>query len=228
MIYASLSKNFSSQGDTQVHRFNSLKHLAPDVTDKDFLRILQQYAILVQGLWVAKSEFLFREVEGNLRLFRDHILFKFSERQNISYIEINKLKNALKDRKIVPNKKTDFIAVLNRFLHLFAVDRPRLEDWKFKEPTDGSFIELHPEIVEEQKKVWEEVGKKTTNFIFGHDIKKPTNSSVAYRAGTSISSDKGAAVVANGDTGRMRMSAETREALPKALEVLFKSHTVCR
>ena len=206
-----------------VHRFSAIKHIAPDHSVEDILGVLTKHAQLVQGLWVLKSSLLFAEEnakqkgqKGREMLARDYILLLFNKDPVI--------KNSQLD---VPGLLQNF---LNNSLKQFAVQRPSLKDWKFKEPTDMSFIKQHPDIVREQKRVWESQEKRITDSVYGgkkvHVTKnfgKPSN------ANKILTKSEGATRATNGTlVRRTAMSVETREALPKALEEVFRLHKVCR
>ncbi|XP_020578730.1 DNA-directed RNA polymerase III subunit RPC5 isoform X2 [Phalaenopsis equestris] len=128
-------KQWLSEGP-QVNRFTALLHLAPNDSVEDVLTQLQRYAYLVQGLWVSKSS-LFHD--GLPALYRDYILLQFSKL------------HAVHDSKLKVVKPEDLRKSL---LKPLAVERPLLQDWKFKEDTDSSFIKQYPEIVKEQELAW--------------------------------------------------------------------------
>ncbi|KAJ9703409.1 hypothetical protein PVL29_004973 [Vitis rotundifolia] len=212
-----LCEKFSLQGPP-VHRFSALKHFAPDNSVEDVLGVLTKHAHLVQGLWVPKSSLLFPGGQGVAPLARDYILLLFSKGPLINYSQVD-----------VPGSLNK---ALKGFLSILAVERPSFRDWKFKEPTDVSFMKLHPDIVREQRRVWESLEKQITDIIHGGGRRGPVTKnsgkpSIANKTGTSTKSD-GATRATNGTpVRRTAMSAETREALPKALEEVFRLHKVC-
>ncbi|PSS30812.1 Transcription activator of gluconeogenesis [Actinidia chinensis var. chinensis] len=117
-------------------------------------------------------------------------------------------------------------------LNILAIERPSLRDWKFKEPPDTMFTKLYPNIVEEQEQAWERAEKRLTESIFGgvrgeRGLKSSSKPDMANRLGTSRNPRKPAARSSNGAVSRTSMSNETREALPKALQKLFRTHNVC-
>lgn len=172
----------------------------------------------MQGLWVPKSSLLFPGGQGVAPLARDYILLLFSKDPLISYSQVD-----------VPGSLSK---ALKGFLSTLAIERPSFKDWKFKEPTDVSFIKLYPDVVREQRCVWENLEKQITDIIHGgrkgpvaKNLGKPTT---ANKTGISTKSD-GATRATNGSSlRRTTMSAETREALPRALEEVFRLHKVCR
>lgn len=210
-------KKYLCKGDVLIHRFTSIKHLGPEISEDDLLRILQTHARLVQGLWVPKSTLLIPENEIE-RVSRDYVLFLFSENLKVVPSQFE-----------IPGK---FGQALKKFVNLFGNKIHSSNEWKFKERRDESFIKLHHNTVLEQKKLWENTGKKAGDYIqdkararFG--MKTMPKPSSADRPGPLRASDKSAqrpSTVAA--TGKMKMSNETRLALPKALQKLFKEQSV--
>ncbi|XP_058081969.1 uncharacterized protein LOC131229905 [Magnolia sinica] len=209
-------KRWLSEGP-QVHRFRALMHLAPANSEDDVLKVVQQYADLVQGLWVSKSSLLY---EGFEALARDYILLLFSKNRFIRHDELKGLK--------VHNQ------ILKRILLPLAVERSAFRDWKFKEPEDGLFIKCHPDIVEEQKQAWSARLKHITDAMHGvgrsllavsKNSSKPSTSNRISASGNADEGTKGVDGVSG--SRKVTMSEETREALPKALVELFRIHKVC-
>ncbi|XP_042508096.1 DNA-directed RNA polymerase III subunit RPC5 [Macadamia integrifolia] len=208
-------KTYISEGPG-VHRFVALKHLAPDESDEDVLLVLQKHAYLVQGLWVTSSSLL---CEGVQCLARDYILLLFSKNPLISYKQLD-ASGFSKE-------------ILRRVLKPLAVERPSFKNWKFKEPTDVSFIKGHPNAVREQERLWEKREKNIMVHMTGAGKGGPAmrnsfKSTMTNRPGAS-SSDQGAKRSVNGavSSETVSMSDETREALPRALVEVFRIHKVC-
>lgn len=209
--------------DPPVYRFSAIKHFAPDHSVEDILGLLTKHAQLVQGLWVQKSSLwvqkssLPAKEKGVAMLARDYMLLLFSKDPVISDSQLD-----------IPG----FLQkVLIGFLKKISVQRPSLKEWKFKEPTDFSFIKQHPDIVREQNRVWESQEKRIINSVHGGG-KKVNITKISGKPSIpnkiSTKSD-GATRATNGTLVRRTvMSAETREALPKALEEVFRLHKVCR
>lgn len=200
-----------------IHRFDALKHLAPDASVEDILAVLSQHAQLVQGLWIPKSSLLYGKDQGIDALARDYILLLFSRTPIISNSQLpqqQKLNRAMRD-----------------VLNTIAFERASLNDWKFKEPPDMTFIKLYPKIVGEQEQTWERLEKRITEKILGDKNRPATKNSsrplTTNNPATSKSLSKPASNSSNGGLPRRPMSEETREALPKALQKLFQSHKVC-
>ncbi|KAI8562089.1 hypothetical protein RHMOL_Rhmol03G0007800 [Rhododendron molle] len=211
-----------------ANRLQTLKkHLAPDDSIEDVLGVLQKLAHLVQGLWIPKTPLL---LEGGVEgLARDYFLLLFSKNPVISYEQVNAVRSRgqpLKD-------------AIKGVLSILAVERPDLHGWKFKELPDVSlenessdemFVKLYSDVVKEQEKAWERAEKPLTESIFvggRGGLKNSSKPDTANRVGTSKVQSKGAAKSSNGAVSRTPMSYETREALPKVLQKLFQTHSVC-
>ncbi|GFY86399.1 SIN-like family protein [Actinidia rufa] len=210
----------SSQKGPPANRFNTLKHLAPNDSIENVLGVLQKLACLVQGLWVPKTSLLLEGHHGAEGLARDYILLLFSKDPVISYEKVN-------------IGSSNLVTAMKGVLNILAIERPSLRDWKFKEPPDTMFTKLYPNIVEEQEQAWERAEKRLTESIFGgvrgeRGLKSSSKPDMANRLGTSRNPRKAAARSSNGAVSRTSMSNETREALPKALQKLFRTHNVCR
>ncbi|KAA0044763.1 DNA-directed RNA polymerase III subunit RPC5 isoform X1 [Cucumis melo var. makuwa] len=200
-----------------VQRFSALKHYAPDYEAEEFLEALQQYAQLVQGLWVPKSLFLIPQ-DGSGRCARDFVLFLFSKNPVVSSSQIN-VPKSLRDR-------------VKHFLNLFGVERPAFKDWKFKEKTDHSFLSNHVKIVQKQEEGWNAM-EKALPFLRSmksgpHTTATTGKPDVVPKPEKQVSCDKTTTKSSNAPLNRKgAMSDETREALPKALQKLFQNHKVC-
>ncbi|KAH7520060.1 hypothetical protein FEM48_Zijuj08G0103800 [Ziziphus jujuba var. spinosa] len=201
-----------------VHKFNALKHFAPDCTAEAILDVLQRNAILVQGLWALKSRLLFPlPTKENFmqRAARDYVLLLFKKSPVISFSLL----------KVPPSLKN----FVNKFLNIFATERPSVKDWKFKEPTDQSFIKLYPDVVEKQEEVWAELERMVMkNFDDGKSVHSAKNASMTSRPGRSSNSDKGitktVTVVPSGKT----VPDDIREALStKVLPKVIQDYKVC-
>ncbi|KAF7148309.1 hypothetical protein RHSIM_Rhsim03G0093700 [Rhododendron simsii] len=211
-----------------ANRLRTLKkHLAPDDSIEDVLGVLQKLAHLVQGLWIPKTPLL---LEGGVEcLARDYFLLLFSKNPVISYEQV----------KAVGSRGQPLKDVIKGLLSILAVERPDLHGWKFKElpdvssenePSDEMFMKLYSDVVKEQEKAWERAEKPLTDSIFvggRGGLKNSLKPDTANRAGTSKVQSKGAARSSNGAVSRTPMSNETREALPKVLQKLFQTHSVC-
>ncbi|XP_058207546.1 uncharacterized protein LOC131320737 [Rhododendron vialii] len=211
-----------------ANRLQTLKkHLAPDDSIEDVLGVLQKLAHLVQGLWIPKTPLL---LEGGVEgLARDYFLLLFSKNPVISYEQV----------KAVGSRGQPLKDAVKGVLSILAVERPDLHGWKFKELPDVSsenessdemFVKLYSDVVKEQEKAWERAEKPLTESIFvggRGGLKNSSKPDTANRVGTSKVQSKGAAKSSNGAVSRTPMSNETREALPKVLQKLFQTHSVC-
>ncbi|XP_010474001.1 PREDICTED: uncharacterized protein LOC104753445 [Camelina sativa] len=132
-----------------LFQYSVLKHYAPELSDEDFLKVIQQYAWLVQGLWTPKTRLL--KLDGPLEASRDHVLMLFSKGSTIKYSDIEAT-GRLRDK-------------IKTMLTVFAKERPLLCDWKLKVPTDVSFIKSYPDIAKEQAALWKATDEKLTSKI---------------------------------------------------------------
>ncbi|XP_074268717.1 uncharacterized protein LOC141592055 [Silene latifolia] len=187
-----------------VQRFNVIKHVAPDVPAEDVLKIVQQHANLVQGVWVSKSHD--RCNTGLEKLCRDYILFLFTQNPIIKESELESLGHRKSTAKTV--------------LRNISVERPYCKDWKFVEPTDVLFIKNYPDIAEHQWNTWQAHGKSVQEKLIPKaGLKRPVLS-VPSVEGLDRSTHEARSVSTS-------MSKEAREALSKVLGKLFLTHKVC-
>lgn len=205
------------QGST-VQRFSGLKHFAPDSTAEEILDVLRHHALLVQGLWTPKSNLLYPGQEsGAQRIARDYVLLLFCKSPFISSSSLHfppSLKNAV-----------------NKFLNTFAVERSTVKDWKFKEPTDTSFMKLYPSIVKEQEEIWGEIEKQIMSLL-GKDGKSRSgakNASVASKPERPLNSNKVVTKSPSGAFSGKSIPDDVREVLSsKVLPEVLHEHKVCR
>ncbi|CAH8298595.1 unnamed protein product [Eruca vesicaria subsp. sativa] len=204
-----------------LFRYSVLKHYAPELSDEDFLKVLQQYACLVQGLWTPKNKLL--KLDAGSEGFRDYVLALFSQRLTIKYSEI---------------KATGRIEKIKPFLTLYAKERPLLCDWKFKEPTDVSFIKSHSEIVKEQDKNWKEVEEKLQPKMIqgvkgrGDSLrnaagKNNPSATAKQEVPKSVFEQGGSSRNAIPRVPRQNMPDDIKRAIPKALKRVFQTQKVC-
>lgn len=192
-------------------------HYAPDCTAEEVMDVLQQHAMLVQGLWAPRNSLVFTGNEhGSHRVARDYVLLLFSKKPVISSSSLHyppSLKNAV-----------------NQFLKIFAVERPKVKDWKFKEHTDSSFIKIYPHIVKEQEQKWGELERRLMDHIgdgkSGRGVKSASMSSRPVKSLPSeIAAVRGATEVVSGTN----IPDDIREALSsKVLPKVIQDHKVCR
>lgn len=206
----------------QIHRFSALRHYASDVSDEQILSVLQRNAHLVQGCWVPRTPLIFER--GSSESFsRDYTLLLFSKKSVIH-------------SSVLQSKKKLIADAMRKFLNMFGIERPSLGDYKFKLPTDISFLKKYPDIAKEQEQKWEDIERNSIMPVLEKTEKGNNNASAARlkqssmaasKEARSVNMDKAAAKFASGG-GRRTMSDETREALPKALQKIFQNHKVCR
>ncbi|KAJ7944320.1 DNA-directed RNA polymerase III subunit RPC5 [Quillaja saponaria] len=208
--------------EASVHRFSVLKHYAPEYSEEELLEVLQRHAILIHGLWAPKSNLLFSETSRSPdSIARDYALCIFWRNFQFKNSQLSEM---------IPQK---FLKYTKVYLEEFGVQRPVLKDWRFKENADVSFIKDHPYVIEKQDKIWEVKEKELKNILLREEKGKPrqhaaSKSSMNSKFGQSGISHKSATESASGVLdGRMTMTNETREALPKVLLKVFHSHKVC-
>lgn len=202
---------------SSLHRFDTLKYLAPDNSIEEVLAVLQELALLVQGLWVPRNSLVYGEDKGVKVLARNYVLVLFNKDVIIKYDQIpknNTLAKAMKD-----------------VLRGLATERPTLEDWKLKELPDLNFIKLYADVVKRQHDEWEKAEKDIKSFSSGirnGPGMKTSKSSTPASLVASKGSDKLAARTSSGSMPRKVMSEEACESIRKALQKLFKSIKICR
>ncbi|KAJ6828937.1 DNA-directed RNA polymerase III subunit RPC5-like isoform X1 [Iris pallida] len=199
----------------QVNRFDALLHLdytflsSADEKDK-FLEILQRHAYLVQGLWVSKSSLLY---EGHAVIQRDYLLFLFSS------------------NPVIPNKKLKELRLnhedLKHMMRPLAYERSCLNDWKFREERDLSFIKGYPLVVKEQEDGWLSRGDYLTESAHKVQKRLPISfKSVACKGKATVGKVNAGSRSIKEQTGPGSLAAaaisnETREYLIKALLQVF-------
>jgi len=205
-------------------RYSVLKHYAPEFSDEDFLGALQEYGRLVQGLWTPKTRLL--KLDGPVEAARDYVLSLFSQNTTIKYSEVEATGDKMKP-------------LMERMLTEFAKERHVLKDWKFKEPTDVSFIKSYPEIVKEQDIFWTDKRENLKSRITAQGGKSRadkrrnvvgTSSSVTVKpeVPTTLSDKGGSSKNTIHRVVTQEMPEELKKALPKALKKVFQTHKVCR
>ncbi|XP_010482228.1 PREDICTED: DNA-directed RNA polymerase III subunit RPC5-like [Camelina sativa] len=204
-------------------RYSVLKHYASEFSDEDFLEALQEYGWLVQGLWTPKTSLL--KLDGPVGASRDYLLCLFSKNTSIKYSEVEAM-GVLKDK-------------VKTMLTVFAKERPLLNDWKFKEPTDVSFIKSYPAIVTEQDNFLTEKKKKLESVMSTQGGKSRANNRrnvVGKNSSVTVKPEVPTTLSDKGGSSRntiprvvdgQNMPEELRVALAKALKKVFQTHKVC-
>ncbi|RDX67231.1 DNA-directed RNA polymerase III subunit RPC5, partial [Mucuna pruriens] len=207
------------------HRFSAIKHFAPEYSEEKLLGFLQQHAILVWGLWTAKSSLLYPQ-GGMETLARDYALLLFSKNLKVQSSDVNvrgelgtHVKNCL---KIFGVERYDLIKSTGQ----------SIPHWKFRELPDESFKKLYPNIVEKQEELFKSLEQQLSGFASNVGKRKIGKNVVANQGMNnelvkSESSDQRVTSVGGVPHGKMAMSNETRHALPIALKKLFQTHKVC-
>ncbi|XP_054712327.1 DNA-directed RNA polymerase III subunit RPC5-like [Uloborus diversus] len=126
-----------------------LEKLAAKVDPVSVERLVQQFAVLVQGCWVVKSELLYDEdsvsaATGlNAKMLisaRDYIVWLFTKSRIVT-------RNEVLASVYIPNED------LKNILSQIAVQSGR--GWEFKYPMDADFLESHPAIEQSQEIKWD-------------------------------------------------------------------------
>ncbi|KAK7309282.1 hypothetical protein RJT34_05867 [Clitoria ternatea] len=208
-----------------LHRFSAIKHFAPEYSEEELLGFLQQHAILVWGLWTAKSALLYPQ--GGLEIMpRDYALLLFSQNLKVQLSHVN-----------VRGELGNYV---KNFLKTFGLERHDKDKstgqlipyWKFREVPDESFKKLYPNIVEKQEKLFKELEKQLPSFASSAGNRKLGKSAGGNRGVNnelikSENADQQVRSLGGVPPVKMTMSTETRHALPIALRKLFQNHKVC-
>ncbi|EPS66723.1 hypothetical protein M569_08053 [Genlisea aurea] len=190
-----------------LHRFDALKHFAPDATAEDILSVLQELCRLVQGLWVPKSSLVYGTDHGNEVLARDYVLLLFTKNVCINNAELRqqpKLSGAMKE-----------------VLKVVAEERPAFNDWKLKVPPDSEFIKMHPEVVKKQDDEWGNIENNINELPWFRRNNKPGTKTAATSKSSAAGSQAKPKVAAD------KLSSQTRDAINEVLHKLFKRDKVC-
>ncbi|KAL1561521.1 DNA-directed RNA polymerase III subunit RPC5-like [Salvia divinorum] len=146
----------------QLHRFDTLKYLAPDEPIEEVLAVLQEVAVLVQGLWVLKTSLCTDPADRVNVVARNHVLLLFS-------------KDVVVKADQIPNK-TELARAMDQVLLIMARKRPILRDWKLKELPDSSFEKLYPAIAKKQREQWDAFEKLFSGEKNRHAVKTSKSS----------------------------------------------------
>ncbi|CAI9282594.1 unnamed protein product [Lactuca saligna] len=192
-------------------RFNVFKHIAPDCSEEEMLKVLQTHAQLVQGLWVAKSKVKYNKDAGKEVLLRNYVMLEFSK----SHIF----------RESQLPKQSSISEMMKTILDEFGARRDSFRDWKFREARDDLFIKEYPHIVEEQKKIWDRVEPQIIEVLFPKSSKHGIGDKRPILNNNNKNNIETKPPIVQPSKGVML--DETREALPKALQKLFQAYKVC-
>lgn len=140
--------------------------LGPDFDEKTILKGLHEFAVLVQGCWVVKSNVLIPKdtisqssgIQAELLwLSRDYVLWLFNHKR---IVERKDLVSTVK----IPN------AELRDILEQVARQKSP-QSWEFKLPTNTEFLQKHPDVVKYQTDVWKDlVARLRQRLHFPKDI----------------------------------------------------------
>ncbi|KRZ05653.1 DNA-directed RNA polymerase III subunit RPC5 [Trichinella zimbabwensis] len=187
-----------------VRFFDLLNQLPYDVNFDEVLSLLDEYALLVQGCWVLKSEFSIEEgfedartdIQRTLLLVaRDFLLYKFTKNRVVLLRELERM---------LPIEEH----IWRYFLMEIARMVPRL-GWQFVHPKDISFLHSFPKVAQKQEEIWKNKYVHLVKVIADYENertnKKATvaGTSRKVKSGKSASSDsscKGSAVVKSSPT----------------------------
>ncbi|KRZ80572.1 DNA-directed RNA polymerase III subunit RPC5 [Trichinella papuae] len=187
-----------------VRFFDLLNQLPYDVNFDEVLSLLDEYALLVQGCWVLKSEFSIEEgfedartdIQRTLLLVaRDFLLYKFTKNRVVLLRELERM---------LPIEEH----IWRYFLMEIARMIPRL-GWQFVHPKDISFLHSFPKVAQKQEEIWKNKYVHLVKVIADYENER-TNKKAAVagmsrkvKSGKSASSDsscKGSAVVKSSPT----------------------------
>ncbi|KAD4888423.1 hypothetical protein R6Q59_034557 [Mikania micrantha] len=193
-----------------VHRFNALKHIAPDASDDDIFNVLKEHAHLVQGLWVAKSKLRCRTDVGRDVLLRNYAMLQFSK--NIIFHEVQ-----------LP-KQNILCEPMKLILDEFAARRDSFRDWKFRESPDDSFIKKYPDIVKAQKEIWDHVEPQLMDRLFPKNLKPSIGD---RRPSASKSTNVVAPKITNVPPSTTVNQDESQVISTKVIQKIFHAYKVC-
>ncbi|MED6155690.1 hypothetical protein PIB30_007198 [Stylosanthes scabra] len=209
--------------DPPFHQFSAIKHYAPEYSEEELLEFLQEHAILIQGLWTAKSNLLsLKDDHGPGLLARDFVMLLFSRSLRVQASDLNlagKIGIILKEW-------------LNKF-GLEGCDRHKAGGtlyWKFREIPDESFKKLHPNIAERQGERLEEATSAFAERVcvakrkIGKDSVASKNVKIEL-----VKSAKSDQVTSLGGVSceSMTTADATRNVLLVAVKKILQTHKVC-
>ncbi|XP_070379767.1 DNA-directed RNA polymerase III subunit RPC5-like [Dermacentor albipictus] len=140
--------------NVKVIDFAKLMSVLPNTADEEaVLHILQYAAVLVQGVWVVKSEELYLGNDFSKRTgvrletlcnARDLLLYVYTQKRHV-------VESAFAD-----TLRRGFCSLPGEYLRALLEDiaRPTPDGWEFLLPYDSDFTEAHPDVVLKQQRVW--------------------------------------------------------------------------
>ncbi|KRZ34965.1 DNA-directed RNA polymerase III subunit RPC5 [Trichinella pseudospiralis] len=187
-----------------VRFFDLLNQLPYDVNFDEVLSLLNEYALLVQGCWVLKSEFSIEEGFEDTRtdiqrtvllVARDFLLYKFTKNRVVLLRELERM---------LPIEEH----IWRYFLMEIARMVPRL-GWQFVHSKDISFLHSFPKVAQKQEEIWKNKYVHLVKVIADYENERThkkaavAGTSRKVKSGKSASSDsscKGSAVVKSSPT----------------------------
>eukprot|EP00794_Sanderia_malayensis_P009129 gene9129-10102_t len=152
-----------------IHHHHLISLLGPSLDEKTILKGLHNYAILVQGCWVVKSEIIYPKgstlkASGTdaeiIWPARDYVLWRFNHKRMLERKDIISVIR-------IPSEE------LRDMLEQVARQKPP-HGWEFRLPTDSDFLHKHPEVIKSQLQVWKSkitCLKQSLNLTKEHQIK---------------------------------------------------------
>ncbi|KRZ80573.1 DNA-directed RNA polymerase III subunit RPC5 [Trichinella papuae] len=199
-----MKQEFFDEDFNFLGKFLENEILPYDVNFDEVLSLLDEYALLVQGCWVLKSEFSIEEgfedartdIQRTLLLVaRDFLLYKFTKNRVVLLRELERM---------LPIEEH----IWRYFLMEIARMIPRL-GWQFVHPKDISFLHSFPKVAQKQEEIWKNKYVHLVKVIADYENER-TNKKAAVagmsrkvKSGKSASSDsscKGSAVVKSSPT----------------------------
>lgn len=176
--------------NAKVISFSQLcRLLSPAAKEASILKCLQQYAVLVQGCWVVKSELLYPEgtisPSGGISADilckgRDYLMWRFNQSRVVVRKDINSV------TKLPSDDIKEMLEQMSRVKVAMG--------WEFVLPYDIEFVQKHPDVYKQQLTMWEakyQVLQKQLNFPkqdkLGVDLKRITSDSCSSAGSKRVS-----------------------------------------
>eukprot|EP00698_Gefionella_okellyi_P020469 TRINITY_DN6426_c0_g1_i1.p1 TRINITY_DN6426_c0_g1~~TRINITY_DN6426_c0_g1_i1.p1 ORF type:complete len:443 (+),score=90.64 TRINITY_DN6426_c0_g1_i1:1271-2599(+) len=144
----------------QVVKFDTVCHSATNaINQEEVLRLLPEFALLVNGLWCARQSQVC--TDDRQLLFREYAMSLFRKNEVLSrkdFREHFEILPAMAERGVL-----DEIATLKKG-----------KGWTLKGERDAEFEQLHPDIVLEQDQVWEKLQPRMMELLAPFATKNKT------------------------------------------------------
>ncbi|KRZ95765.1 DNA-directed RNA polymerase III subunit RPC5 [Trichinella sp. T8] len=170
-----------------VRFFDLINQLPYDVNFDEVLSLLNEYALLVQGCWVLKSEFSIEEgfedartdIQRTLLLAaRDFLLYKFTKNRVVLLRELERM---------LPIEEH----IWRYFLMEIARMVPRL-GWQFVRPKDINFLHSFPKVVQKQEEIWKNKYVHLVKVISDYENEMINKKAVVVSTSRKVKSGKSA------------------------------------